>query len=430
MKTKSLIFLSTLLFFTNLHAASKTNETYFAKFHPLKSPPARGLVLKQNDKLAICGDSITEQKMYSRIIETYLTVCTPELNITARQYGWGGEQASGFLGRMTNDVLRFHPTIATTCYGMNDHHYQPYEESIGAAYRSNSLAIIRAFKNEGTRVILGSPGCMGDKPAWAWIKGTADERNQNLCELRNIDVQLAKNEKVHFADVFWPMLVGYRVGKDKYGAQFELAGKDTVHPGWAGHLVMAYAFLKAMGVDGDIGTYTVDLKSGKAKVSKGHELISSRDGEIKIKSSRYPFCAKDDATSDNSIRAGMTIVPFNQEFNRLMLVVKNAGASKKYKVTWGAESHSYTGAQLKNGINLAEEFQANPFLDNFSKVDQAVAAKQDYETKQIKQIFHGKDAEKNMDALTKQTEAERAPLADAIKTAFVPVTHTIRIVAE
>jgi len=41
----------------------------------------------------ICGDSITEQKMYSLIIESYLTACVPELKITARQYGWGGETA-------------------------------------------------------------------------------------------------------------------------------------------------------------------------------------------------------------------------------------------------------------------------------------------------------------------------------------------------
>src|SRR5207253_4018792 len=102
-----------------------------AKFHPLKAPRPHGLVLREGDRLAICGDSITEQKMYSRIIEDYLTVCVPDLKITVRQYGWSGERAPGFLGRMTNDCLRFKPTIATTCYGMNDHEYRPYQESIG-----------------------------------------------------------------------------------------------------------------------------------------------------------------------------------------------------------------------------------------------------------------------------------------------------------
>ena len=80
-----------------------------SKFHPTKAPASKKLLLKEDDRLAICGDSITEQRMYSRIIEDYLTVCVPQLHITVRQYGWSGERAPGFLARMTNDCLRFHP---------------------------------------------------------------------------------------------------------------------------------------------------------------------------------------------------------------------------------------------------------------------------------------------------------------------------------
>ena len=85
----------------------KPQDPAYAKFEPLVAPKAKGLLLKKGDRLAICGDSITEQKMYSRLIETYLTVCTPELKVTTRQYGWSGEVAEGFLKRMTNDCLRF-----------------------------------------------------------------------------------------------------------------------------------------------------------------------------------------------------------------------------------------------------------------------------------------------------------------------------------
>src|SRR5688500_7522840 len=96
------------------------SDSLVQEYQPKPAPPAKGLLLKRGDSLAICGDSITAQKMYSRAIETDLTVCAPELNISVRQYGWSGEQAPGFLARMTNDCLRFEPTVATTCYGMND----------------------------------------------------------------------------------------------------------------------------------------------------------------------------------------------------------------------------------------------------------------------------------------------------------------------
>ena len=72
--------------------------------------------------------------MYSRLMEDYLTMCVPELRVTVRQFGWSGERAPGFLARMTNDCLRFKPTMVTTCYGMNDHEYRPYEDRIGQTY--------------------------------------------------------------------------------------------------------------------------------------------------------------------------------------------------------------------------------------------------------------------------------------------------------
>src|SRR5438552_9341644 len=125
--------------------AQKPDDGLSAKLNLLKAPQPPGLVLRPEDRLAICGDSITEQKMYSRMIEDYLTVCVPELDISVRQYGWSGERAPGFLARMTNDCLRFKPTIATTCYGMNDHEYRPYEERIGQIYREKSTAIVETF---------------------------------------------------------------------------------------------------------------------------------------------------------------------------------------------------------------------------------------------------------------------------------------------
>jgi len=432
---------------------SKPSDAYFEKFQPKKAPRPAGLVLKKGDRLAICGDSITEQKMYSRIMETYLTVCAPELDVTVRQYGWGGEVAPGFLARMTNDCLRFKPTIATTCYGMNDHGYQPYKDSIGDRYRKYSTAIVQAFKAAGARPIQGSPGCVGLKKATNWDEAGVEMKNLNLGTLRNIGIEIAETENAGFADIFWPMLQAGFEGRKKYGDDYAIAGKDGIHPGWAGHLVMAYGFLKSFGLDGEIGTFTVDLGSSQATASSGHEVLSAKDGEVQIKSSRYPFCATGELNKDNSLRSAMTLVPFNKELNRLTLIAKN-GKAPSYKVTWGTESKTYSAAELAKGVNLADDFAVNPFSDAFKKVDSAVIAKQNYETKQIKQIFHdlvsGKyktveelkdeelkklfalkdDAGKfDRDAIAAETEKKRAPLAEAIKAAFVPVTHTIRIEA-
>ena len=434
MKTRTLFALLALAVLPALAAPSletKPNDPSFAKFQPLKAPAPGRLLLKPGDRLAICGDSITEQKMYSRIMENYLMVCVPELGMTVRQYGWSGERAPGFLARMTNDCLRFSPTIATTCYGMNDHEYRPYEDRIGKTYREKQIAIVRAFKKAGARVVLGSPGCVGKMPHWVkTASGTVEDLNLSLCQLRNTDIEIARQERVAFADVFWPMLTAGFQARQKFGPDFAVAGKDGVHPGWAGQLMMAYAFLKAFGLNGDIGTFTVDLASGKATASAGHRIVTAKPGEITIESRRYPFCATGAPDRDDSIRGGMALVPFNRELNRLTLVAKR-GRAKSCKVTWGGETRTYTAEQLARGVNLADDFATNPFSEAFKKVDEAVLAKQACETTQIKKEFHGPNGKAdNMKATVKRTEQERAQLAAAIKAAVVPVTHTIKITVE
>src|SRR6185312_15328740 len=154
----------------------------------------------------------------------------PDLNITVRQYGWSGERAPGFLARMTNDCLRFEPTIATTCYGMNDHEYGPYSERIGDTYRTNSDLIVQTFKNWGVRVILGAAGCVGKVPSWHKDPShTVDELNENLGTLRNIDVELATAEHVGFADVFWNMMNARSIARQKYDTNYNVSGADGVH---------------------------------------------------------------------------------------------------------------------------------------------------------------------------------------------------------
>ncbi len=420
----------------------KPEDACFERFVLLKAPKAPRLVLKAGDRLAICGDSITEQKMYSRIMEDYLTVCAPELKVTVRQYGWSGEKAPGFLARMTNDCLLFKPTVATTCYGMNDHEYGPYEERIGRTYCEKLMAVIEAFKSRGVRVIHGSPGCVGKIPAWVkTARGTVEDLNLNLCNLRNLGIEMAREENVGFADVFWPMLKAGAAGQQRFGADYAIAGKDGVHPGWAGHTVMAYAFLKALGLNGAIGTFTVDLGTGAMLASEGHRVMSAKDGVFELRSTRYPFCpcvepgqgqasypvcGKDDATKDDSIRSAMSLIPFNQELNRLMLIARH-GRAPNYKVTWGLTGKVFSAAQLAGGVNLAEEFPCNPFCAAFAKVDAAVAAKQAYETKQVKEVLHGPEAKADLAAAVTSTEGERKPLLAAIQEALVPVTHVLMI---
>lgn len=399
--------------------------------YPLLPAPASAPLLKPGDRIAICGDSITEQKRYSVIVESYLTACLPELDLTCRQFGWSGEQAGGFLKRMESDVLRFKPTLATSCYGMNDFRYVPYHEEHAAAYRANQTAMVRAFKQAGARVLVGSPGIIDSVPHWVkTATGTKEELNLALSRFRNIALEVAAAEQVAFADLYRPMLLADLQAKKLHGPDFRVAGKDGVHPGWAGQTIMAYGFLKALGVDGEIGTITWDAKTGAATASAGHAVVSAAGGVLTLDSRRIPFSpGPGDVKSDDSIRAGLALVPFDDELNRLILRIESPAAAS-YDVTWGDATRSYSAADLQAGVNLAKDFENHPLRPAFQKIRDAVAAKQDYETRQIKTLVHGPEGAADLEATFALTEKVHAKLAKAVADAKEPARHTITITAK
>jgi lysophospholipase L1-like esterase len=409
-----------------------------APLAPAQEAPATPV--KDNDFIAICGDSITEQKLYSVFMEDYVLMCKPKNGLRAAQFGWSGETAPGFLHRMSN-VLRFPATVATTAYGMNDAGYSPMTPEKAKAYHDAMNSIVDTFQKSGVHfTVVGSPGAVDTKTFRPTEPGAAAMYNKSLGALREIARGVAAEQKVAFADVYGIMLDVMAKAKAKYGENYDVAGGDGVHPNRNGHLVMAYAFLKALGFDGNIGTITVDLAANKAQASEGHKILSAAGGVIEVESTRYPFCfydSTDPAHASAGTKQIIEFFPFNQDLNRFNLVVTNTGdPAKKVKVTWGAASKEFAAADLAKGINLSAEFlDNNPFSEPFKKVESAVVAQQTYETSLIKTYLAQLGAiqqmlpeeKETLDKLTAGAMDKEKRLNDAAAAAVTPVKHTIKI---
>ena len=200
---------------------------------------------------------------------------------------------------------------------------------------------------------------------------------------------------------------------------------------------MAYVFLKAMGLDGQIGTITVDM-SGSAEATEGHKVLAAKDGVVELESARYPLCFMGDILGGergDCASGALKYIPFNQDLNRLTLVVHNL-KSGSAKVTWGRESKAFTRQQLADGVNLAAEFPKNPFCDAFVAVDKFVARKQAFEQALVYGAFaslgrmaeiedHDQAGEDRliMDKLINRETALQAH----VRTLVIPVKHTIKI---
>ena len=400
----------------------------------VSSLSAASEILRPGDVVAICGDSITEQKAYSRFIEDYLVMCQPAADLKVFQAGWSGEKAPGFLQRMKNDVLAFQPTVATLCYGMNDGAYTATNPAGLEVYKKTLTEIVNVFEQSGVRsVVVGSPGVV-DSNTFRKATATAEVYNRTLADFAQAAREVAAAENAAFADVNGEMATVMPKAKAKYGEEYHVAGGDGIHPALNGHLIMAHAFLKALGCDGEIGRITLDMGSGQAEASNGHKVVRAAKDAVDLESTRYPFCFTGDPSNPSATRGIIEFLPFNEDLNRFVFVVKNP-PSEKLRVTWGKDSREFSAADLQKGINLAAEFLDNPFSKPFQEVDAKILEKQAFETQAIKSMLNslplwkkalpedGETLDRLKQALLEKTKAKTA----AVRAAVVPVTHTVKV---
>jgi len=397
--------------------------------------------LSPGARVAIIGDSITEQKLYSLYMEAYLLACSGVPDLKVFQFGWGGETAAGFAARLDNDLAAFRPTVATTCYGMNDGSYRPYTADIGKNYETNMLKVVERLRQAGVgQIVVGSPGAVDTRyfvrDNFKPLSG-ADGYNQNLGKLRDIGRQIATERGTLFADVHQPMLDAAIKAKQALGNDYDVCGKDGFHPGTNGHLIMAYAFLKALGCDGDLGSIVFDL-DGPVRVSgAGHQMVGGGAGKVEISSTRYPFCFSGDEKSSEGTRSIAPFFPFNEDLNRLTLKVLNLREARA-RVTWGDESREFSREQLAAGVNLAASFTRTPFAEPFQRLMQAVRAKQDFETQMIKgmvtnfrqfnqQTRRDLELAAAFNQLRDRLAGEQQRLHDAARRTIQPVQHTLTV---
>lgn len=393
-------------------------------------PPRAG------ELVAICGDSITEQRGYAAFMTAYLLACQPAPSLETIKFGYSGERAPPFLARLEKDVLPFHANIATICYGMNDGDYAaPNSEAI-ATYRRAINEIARTFKRAGYRqVVLGSPGVV-DPDTFRKEVGAA-VYNETLARLTEVAQAVAREQGVTFADVHHVMLDAMMKAKTRFGAAYHVAGKDGMHPAQNGSLVMAYAFLKALGCDGDIGTITVDAGHGTASATPGHRIVAVAGGTVTVESRKYPFCVYGDAKDPDATAGIVEFIPFHQDLNRFTLRVTHSPAAA-LRVTWGGTQRTFSAAQLERGVNLAAEFPTNPFSEPFARVLAAVQRRDAFEVIALRRVWNplsGFDAVAPEEGA--RVRAIRQLLVEMVeherhltRAELVPVTHTISIEPE
>src|SRR5688572_23475297 len=125
--------------------------------------------LKDGDRVVFYGDSITDQRLYTTFVETFVLTRFPRLQIGFVHSGWGGDRVTGGGGgtvdvRLERDVIAYKPTVMTIMLGMNDGRYRAYDAEIFNTYASGYRHIVEKVKNAlpGIRITAIQPSPYDD----------------------------------------------------------------------------------------------------------------------------------------------------------------------------------------------------------------------------------------------------------------------------
>jgi lysophospholipase L1-like esterase len=230
---------------------------------------AQNFYLKDNDRVVFYGDSITDQRLYTTFVESYVVTRFPTLNITFTHSGWGGDRVTGGGGgpvdlRLARDVFPYQPTVMTIMLGMNDGSYRALDDTLFTTYKTGFEHIVDSVKqNEpACRITVIEPSPYDDvtrAPMFeggynavllqysAWLRTFAQTRHLDLADLNNPVVEMLKKASATDAEQALKIL------------------PDRVHPAAAGHIIMAEALLKAWHAPALVSDVTIDAQSGTAK---------------------------------------------------------------------------------------------------------------------------------------------------------------------
>ena len=240
--------------------------------------------VKANDVWVMAGDSITAQRLHSNYVEAFYRTHYPELNLSFRNSGIGGNRTNHILARFDYDIAAFKPTIVSIELGMNDVGAGP-DPSLYIKEMKEIIAKIRAVK---AQPVLISSSPVNDGSLMDDWRG---DRCKNIHPYTEALKKLGLEENVPVIDQYHPLLAlwgankpyeeaagiiaripvltrdpnmpgvdalkAYEKAWKDSGKSIIALGGDPVHPGPVGQYMMAAEILKGIGVDGFVSAATL-----------------------------------------------------------------------------------------------------------------------------------------------------------------------------
>ena len=316
-------------------------------------------IFRDQDRVCWVGDSITASGLYHSYIYLYYSTRFPSLHLSFMNCGISGDTASGMMGRLDKDVYANHPTVVTLSAGMNDVNRNLYSQTNAPtnapalqrqaidSYKKNVEKLADSFTTRQLRQIYLTPTIYDED-----VESTVESLrgvNGALRECSDFVIQFAKSRNMPAVD-FWHPMDELNRKLQKADPKFTLTSKDRVHPGPAGHLLMAYLFLDQTGAPRDVWRLSLDAKTSQVLSQRNCEATALTSSPKSLTFSNrelaLPFPCIPDA------KDVFSWVPFDERLNQQTLQISHLDKGNYSLLINQAEVGQYSAAELEKGVSL------------------------------------------------------------------------------
>jgi len=323
----------------------------------IQAAPPPNFYLHDGDRVVFYGDSITDQRLYTTFVETYLITRFPQLKIAFVHSGVGGDRVTGGGAgaidvRLPRDVIAYKPTVMTIMLGMNDGSYRAFDQKIFDAYASGYRHIIQTVKDAlpGIRITVIQPSPYDDVTRPPSFEGGY---NKVLVRYGEFLKDLARQENLTLADLNGPVVASLEKASKLDADMAKKLVPDRVHPAPAGHLLMAEALLKAWQSPAIVTAVDIDAAGSVVTNAINTQVTNLAAGD------RISWAQMDESlpmpldTKDDVVALALRSSDFVEALDREPLRVTGLTAARYTLKIDGDTIGVFTREELAKGVNLA-----------------------------------------------------------------------------
>ncbi|MBE7177638.1 MAG: SGNH/GDSL hydrolase family protein [Mucilaginibacter polytrichastri] len=322
---------------------------------------------KSGDRVAFMGNSITHAGYYESYVWLYYMTHFPEEKIRVFNVGTGGDVVGQMNARFDGDLLPLKPNVMFLTFGMNDSGYFEFLKP-----DSNETAKQRVEKSRlGFDTIRRKMAAQNGMRKIIMSSSPYDETMKNkdnyfpgksraLEQIVAFQQRAAQDEKWEYVDLYHPMQAINKQQQQRDPA-YTLTGPDRIHPGKAGHLVMAALILKAQGLAGKpVANVEIDARKKHTVRSENAEIsqlaIAKDSLSFAYLAGSLPFPIDSNSTAWGNPQKqsdALAVYPFIREFDQEIIRVQGL-AKGTYTVLIDQKPVAQCSADsLSKGLNLA-----------------------------------------------------------------------------